>query len=128
MKIYKPVENKSIIAKALISIRDKAKSILISLKTSKKCYPQNASSVDVYTANELLTKESLFIKNMNENIQLLKAEVSCLKRQLSSKTSKRTFECCSQFVYCKKEENRLKKSDSCPECLDQCKTKKIKVV
>lgn len=130
MKVYRPVENKSVIVRALISIRDKAKGILISLKTNKKCYPADvtSSTKDNDTTAEHLTEESLLIKNMNEDIQLLKTEVECLKRQLYCQSSKRSFECYEQFACCKKEEKHLKKSDSCPECLDQSKTKKVKVV
>jgi hypothetical protein len=129
MKVYRPAENKSVIVRALISIRDKARGILISLKTNKKCYPQSVSSTkDRDTMKEPLSEESLLIKDMNEDIQLLKTEVECLKRQLSCQTGKRSFKCCDQFDCCRKEEKYLKKSDSCPECLDQSKTKKVKVV
>lgn len=142
MKIYKPEQNQaetSVFSRTLNTFSKKVKHLLSCLKTNKKCYPNTTYDIDNTKYAERIEKLETDIKHMNyqlfehnkvnsslnNEIQKLKLDIKYLNRQLSNK---REFSFCTQQRCCQKTINCMKKSDSCPECLDNSKSKKVKIV
>ncbi len=153
MKVYKPHgvdSNDNLLKKTFNIVTSKIKSMISSLKTNKKCYPtqpisNNTNNINMQNSNSVDFEKEL--RDIKKSIEEIKKDIQNMNRYMKYKRG-RDFESLDNCKWCQDKENcsnincldnstSLKKSSSCPECIEQdykwtghksSENKKVKVV